>query len=73
MDGLSAGSVRSLALQGGRFDGLEATEFAKQPFAHDAIRLRRWDDLAKDPSAETAEVAHYLGLVDLALKNAPAK
>lgn len=66
-DGLSAGSVRSLALQGGPFDRESASVFAAQPFAKDAIKLRRWDDLAKDPDAETAPVAHYLGILDLVL------
>lgn len=72
-DGLSAASVRSLNLQGGTFDGPDASGFVNKPFARDAIRLRRWDDLAKDPKAETEDVDHYLGLVSLAMKNAPAR
>ncbi len=45
--GLSAESVRSLALQGGPFSDAECQAFIQQPFALDAVRLRRWDDEAK--------------------------
>jgi len=46
-DALSPASRHSLELQGGRFDTLAADRFLSRPFAWDAIRLRRWDDLAK--------------------------
>lgn len=44
---LSSASKHSLELQGGAFDALTAERFLARPFAWDAIRLRRWDDLAK--------------------------
>jgi phosphonate degradation associated HDIG domain protein len=47
-DSLSPASKHSLELQGGIFDSLSADRFLSRPFAWDAIRLRRWDDLAKD-------------------------
>jgi phosphonate degradation associated HDIG domain protein len=46
-DGLSPASKHSLELQGGSFDAITADRFLARPFAWDAIRLRRWDDLAK--------------------------
>jgi phosphonate degradation associated HDIG domain protein len=47
-DSLSADSIRSLALQGGAMSALECAEFLKSPHSRDALRLRAWDDLAKD-------------------------
>jgi phosphonate degradation associated HDIG domain protein len=46
-DSLSPASKQSLELQGGIYDALAADRFLARPFAWDAIRLRRWDDLAK--------------------------
>lgn len=47
-DGLSADSRRSLALQGGPMAPREQAHWRQQPHADDALRLRAWDDLAKD-------------------------
>jgi predicted HD phosphohydrolase len=52
--------VRSLALQGGVFDEAQADAFIAQPFAADAVRLRRWDDLAKSAGKRTPPLSHYL-------------
>jgi predicted HD phosphohydrolase len=60
---LSFASVRSLILQGGAFDEAGATGFIAQPHAAEAVRLRRWDDLAKDPAALTPPLEHYLMIV----------
>lgn len=49
-DTLSVGSKRSLALQGGPFTADEAAAFIDQPHAAEAVQLRRWDDLSKDPA-----------------------
>jgi phosphonate degradation associated HDIG domain protein len=59
-DRLSADSKRSLALQGGVFDGAAAAAFIAQPGAHDAVRLRQWDDLAKQADLATPSLAHFL-------------
>lgn len=67
MTGLSAGSIRSLELQGGLFDGPGAKAFAAQPHAAAAIRLRRWDDLAKDPEAETPDLDYFMSYASVAL------
>lgn len=59
-DGLSADSKRSLELQGGVFSPEEATRFIGQPHAADAVRLRLWDDLAKEADRPTPPLAHFL-------------
>jgi gamma-butyrobetaine dioxygenase len=45
---LSAGSVRSLELQGGTMDADEVARFAAHPAAQRAVALRRWDEAGKD-------------------------
>ncbi len=59
-DGLSAGSVTSLKVQGGPFTEEEAASFIAQPHAADAVRLRRWDDLGKVPNKPTPSLDHFL-------------
>lgn len=58
---LSADSQRSLQLQGGVFDAAQAEAFAALPGAADAVRLRLWDDQAKDADATTPPLAHFIG------------
>lgn len=71
---LSADSVRSLALQGGPMDAAECQAYLALPFARDAMRLRAWDDQAKQPDwrcdseSALAELAALLG----ALRRDPA-
>ena len=57
---LSDDSKRSLALQGGIFDAPAAAAFVAQPGAGDAVRLRQWDDRAKEPDLATPSLAHFL-------------
>jgi phosphonate degradation associated HDIG domain protein len=57
---LSDDSRRSLALQGGVFDAADAAAFIALPAAHDAVMLRHWDDLAKQPDLATPSLAHFL-------------
>jgi len=45
--GLSAGSVRSLELQGGPMSVTELRVFERNPASANAVRLRRWDDGGK--------------------------
>lgn len=56
---LSADSVRSLKLQGGIFNAQQAADFIAIPYATDAVRLRRWDDLAKKENYRTPDYAHF--------------
>lgn len=60
---LSADSVRSLALQGGIFDEVQARAFIEKPFADDAVKLRRWDDAAKEGGKRTPNLTHFLDVV----------
>ncbi|KAA9160257.1 HD domain-containing protein [Amycolatopsis acidicola] len=46
---LSPASVASLKKQGGPMSTVEAEEFRGHPRWEDAVRVRRWDDAAKDP------------------------
>lgn len=64
LGGLSPASVHSLAQQGGPFRGAEIARFEALPFAADAVRLRRWDDLAKTPGRETPGLGYYLAVLD---------
>ena len=57
---LSEDSKRSLALQGGTFSIAKAEAFLTLNGAHDAVLLRRWDDLAKEADRPTPSLAHYL-------------
>jgi [1-hydroxy-2-(trimethylamino)ethyl]phosphonate dioxygenase len=61
-DGLSPVSRRSLELQGGIMSAGQAAVFQALPFAREAVRLRRWDDLAKVPGRTTPPLEHFLRL-----------
>lgn len=63
-DTLSAASKYSLELQGGIYSEEEAQAFISEPFAAEAIRLRRYDDLAKVPQQATPTLAHFMQLVE---------
>jgi predicted HD phosphohydrolase len=59
-DALSPASRHSLELQGGAYSVEEAVQFIAQPFAHEAIRLRRYDDAAKVAGRSTPAFAHFM-------------
>lgn len=65
---LSQASKDTLVLQGGPFDLAAAEAFIAQPHAEAAVRLRRYDDLAKDTQAVTPPLSHYLPLVERLMK-----
>jgi phosphonate degradation associated HDIG domain protein len=69
---LSPDSVRSLQLQGGVFSSEEAQAFLSKPYAEDALRLRRWDDLAKVADTATPAIDHYLQLVERVMEKRAA-
>jgi gamma-butyrobetaine dioxygenase len=56
---LSADSQRSLALQGGPMTPEEMAAFDLNPHAADALRLRCWDDLAKDPTIQAPPLQSF--------------
>lgn len=67
---LSATSKRSLELQGGVFSPADATAFIQQPYAQQAVQLRRWDDLAKVPNQDTPDLEHFLPSLQKACQSA---
>ena len=68
-NGLSAASVRSLALQGGPFDPDAAQRFIERSHAAEAVRLRRWDEAAKVAGLATPDIAHFANAMRACLRN----
>lgn len=64
---LSPASKTSLELQGGIYSNAEAGAFISQPFAPDAVELRRWDDLAKEPQYKTPGLEHFIPVLESCL------
>jgi phosphonate degradation associated HDIG domain protein len=62
-DSLSPVSKHSLELQGGIFNEVQVKEFEQLPYASEATRLRRYDDLAKVAGLSTPSLSHYEGLM----------
>ena len=60
---LSPASVYTLGIQGGPMQGAELTKFEANWCAAAAIRLRRWDEAAKDPQARVPGFDHYAALL----------
>ena len=60
---LSEASVYTLSVQGGPMSDAQAREFEREPYAADAIAVRRWDDQAKDPQAAAPGFPHYRALL----------
>jgi phosphonate degradation associated HDIG domain protein len=63
LEALSPASIHSLALQGGPFTVAQAAGFAGLDDAADAVRLRRWDDLAKAADAVTSGFEAYVPMM----------
>ena len=68
-DTLSPASVRSLELQGGPFTEAGAAAFIAQPYAQDALAVRRWDEQAKDPGAIAPGLDRYRSHIEAAIRN----
>jgi gamma-butyrobetaine dioxygenase len=62
-DLLSAESVRTLGHQGGPMTAAQVRAYGAEPYGRDAVRVRRWDDEAKDPAARVPEFGHYRELL----------
>ncbi|TVR39659.1 MAG: phosphohydrolase [Planctomycetota bacterium] len=62
-DCLSPASITSLQLQGGPMSAAEVSEFVRRPHASDALALRRWDDIAKNPENTHVEWVRYRRLI----------
>ncbi|MBS0429718.1 MAG: HD domain-containing protein [Proteobacteria bacterium] len=68
-DALSEDSRRSLRLQGGVFDAEQARQYEALPFAQDAVRLRRWDDLAKSADMATPPLVYFVRQLEIAARD----
>jgi phosphonate degradation associated HDIG domain protein len=62
-DKLSEASVYTLSVQGGPMSAQEVAEFKADPHSADAVRLRRWDEAAKEPDADDPGFEHYRQLL----------
>jgi phosphonate degradation associated HDIG domain protein len=65
---LSEPSRQSLALQGGIMNAEEAAEFEKYENYKEAVLLRTWDDLAKDPTMQTDPIEAFAPYIANTLK-----
>ncbi|WP_448560707.1 HD domain-containing protein [Trichothermofontia sp.] len=68
---LSENSKQSLKLQGGPFSALEVAEFLAQPYALQAVQLRRWDDQAKVPNLPTPPLESFWQIAITTLRAKP--
>lgn len=74
-DRLSEASTYTMGVQGGPMSAEEAAAFAGLPYAADAVRLRRWDDLGKDPDLAPLTLEEFrveIEAEDLTLAAGPA-
>jgi phosphonate degradation associated HDIG domain protein len=69
--GLSVASRRSLRWQGGAMTPEQAEAFCRHPYAKYALRLRVWDDRAKDRGAVVPRLNHYRTLLERLLAGTP--
>jgi gamma-butyrobetaine dioxygenase len=60
---LSPASVRSLAVQGGPLDIETCLALERERWFEEAVAVRRWDDLAKDPDAVVPSLDAYRSLL----------
>lgn len=64
---LTEDSLRSLTLQGGPMSEAESQAFDLLSFAQDALRLRHWDEGAKQLGMDTEPLAHFWPRVQASL------
>jgi phosphonate degradation associated HDIG domain protein len=61
---LSPTSLKSYFDQGGEMNVAEKLAFESEPHFSAAVRLRRWDDLAKDPNATTPDIEFFVPMLE---------
>lgn len=59
LERLSPASMETLRLQGGPMSPADLEAFAAEPALRDILRLRSWDELAKDPNWEGPGLETY--------------
>ncbi|HEY6975003.1 MAG TPA: phosphonate degradation HD-domain oxygenase [Chitinophagaceae bacterium] len=60
---LSEASLKTLEYQGGPMNTEEVALFKQQPFFDDIIKVRLWDEQAKDTKAVTLPLDHFAQLI----------
>jgi 2-amino-1-hydroxyethylphosphonate dioxygenase (glycine-forming) len=60
---LSEASLKTLKYQGGPMNSEEVMLFKQQPFFNDIIKVRLWDEQAKDTKAVTLPLNHFAELI----------
>jgi predicted HD phosphohydrolase len=65
LERLSAVSRQSLFMQGGMLPAAEVSRLEGHPWFADAVRVRRWDDLAKDRLATYPPLTAYRQLLEV--------
>ncbi len=65
---LSATTSHTLGLQGGPMTAAEVEAFEHQPYAQEAVSLRRWDDQATTRGIKTPNIDHYRPLLERLLR-----
>ena len=65
---LSPTSLKSFYDQGGTMSSEEREEFEREVYYHQAVQLRRWDDLAKDPLMPLPAIDTFAPLLDSILE-----
>ena len=68
LESLSEPSKISLAFQGGVMTQEEIEAFEKNEFYKEAVDLRRWDDLAKDPNLASPSIEHFIESINQSIK-----
>ena len=66
---LSDASRRTLEFQGGRMTVEEATAFEKDPLFESKVKMRIWDDEAKETTATTARLSYFMTIAKEHLMN----
>lgn len=69
VDQLSETSQKSFLDQGGLMNGDEKLAFEAESHFKEAVRLRRWDDRAKDPEMETKNIHHFVSVIEKCLRD----
>ena len=66
---LSPASIHSLDLQGGPYGAEDVAEFESSPYAEDAVRLRRYDDIGKVAGLATPDLEHYRPVLEASMRS----
>ena len=67
-EALSEPSKISLQFQGGIMSEEEVSNFEQNQFYKEAVNLRRWDDLAKDPNLVSPTIDSFIDAIEHSLK-----